>query len=238
MSVRFAVLTAALTDTDWHRFSLTTGSASNGFASVGPNPELGPNDRIVRLRPLSVTDNICSLYLGERVGNATGGTAGIIQIPAAAEFPQLDGCTLTLGNQVLTFRHFDGASAGTLVCTFNKTRAQIVAEVVVLLTAITTGIADLEVADAEEDGIIALQSDAGSVVQATWSLAAHRSIRLFAEGLSRVRDIPLAVGTYTAVHEIDLRNSDVRAISLRGAANPCNALFLAEVQELATSGVR
>lgn len=232
---RFALLTAALVNTTWARF----GAVNAAVAALGPTPKLGPNDRIVGIQPIVVADNAVALYLGERVGNNLDGTAGFIQIPPDLDFKQLAGTTLTLGNQTITFLHTSGgASAGTIVNTFGKTRALVVAEVVALLTAGTTGIADLEIVDGVEDGAIVLQSDASSVVQAIWTAPEQGGVRLFAGGLAVAQGRSYPTGTYTGADRIDLRNSDVRAISLRGSANPSNSTWLLEIQSLEIGPLR
>lgn len=217
-----ARLSVTLTDTNWARF----GAAD--FAPMGLGT-LAHGMRFLSVTPITVDTNNCSIYLGERVGNVDGGTAGYVAIPPASDFPQLAGATLTLGTAVVTFRHVNGTSAGTVVDTFGKTQAAVVAEVVALLTVGTTGIADIERAACDEPGLIVFQSDAGDTSTPVWAQAGGPRCRLYSEQLRTTTVEVLDAAATAYASRSFVASEDVRAISLRAALANSVVVIEAEI---------
>jgi hypothetical protein len=217
-----ARLSVTLNTTNWTRFNAAdfvpmsggTVAAGRVFSSV---------------TPITVDTNNCSFFLGDRVGNADGGTRGLIIVPPVEDFPQLAGATLTFGNAVVRFRHVNGTSASTTVDTLGKTRAQIVTELVALLTAATTGIGDLEVAAGDEPGAVVFQSDASDTTTIAWAQTGGPRCPLHAEGMvAATAEVLDAAATAYASRVAD--GSEVwRSISLRAAAANSVVVIEAEI---------
>lgn len=215
--------TGALAGTAWLNFT------AEDFKSLGAVPGTAAGWRFRSLTVISVVTQAISLAFGERIADTDGGTRGFILIPEKHLFSDLDGTTLTIGNLVVTFRN-SGTSTGTVVSTNGKERADVVAEVVALITAGATGIADLEDAAGEEPGSIILHSDAGSVVQASWTPGPKASaIRFYAGGLAPSSFIPIAAGGTLARREF-LPGEDVRVIAIRPNVANADVLIEAEIE--------
>lgn len=217
-----ARMSVTLTDTNWARYTAASLTPLGGLAV----PVAGW--RIRSLEVVSVGTNTCSIFFGERVGNSDGGTRGMIFIPEATAFPSLDNSTLTLGTLAVRFVHA-GSSSGTTVSTFGKTRSQVVAEVVALITAASTGIGDLEDVAAVEAGGIVLQSDASDVSVPTWTKGVKADgVKVAAPlGLTAATAQTIAAGA-TMAKRTFADYDDVRAFSLR--ANTANSVVLVEAE--------
>lgn len=224
MIITCRMQTGAMAGTAWLNFH------AGDFASLGPVPGPAAGWRFRSLAIISVAAQAVSLCFGERTGNADGGTRGFVQLPDVYEFASLDGSTLALGTLTVTFRHTTSASSGTTVQTAGKTRAAIVAEVVALITAGSTGIADIEAAAGEEPGTIILQSDASNASAVTWTKGAKASgLRLYAAGLAAASHIPVAVGA-TLARRGFLDGEAVHAIALRPNVATADVLVEAEIE--------
>lgn len=225
------LLSVTLADTNWHSY----GSASTGMLNMGPRMFSRTNDRLLTIHKQSVATNACSLCFGDRPGNTDGGTRGMIFIPdptptGAAD--KLAGCVLTFGNASFSFTNSGVASAGTVIDLVGKTHAQVVTEAVALITAGTTGIGDLEVVDGVEPGVIALQSDASSVVAPSWSLSAKAAggglvPRPYADGMAAAGAIVLPTTALIVMDHTIAPFEDVRVVSLR--ANTANSVVVLEL---------
>ena len=216
-----ARLSVTLNSTNWTRYN-----AADFVSMAGGTVAAG---RVfTSVTPITVDTNNCSLFLGDRVGNADGGTRGLIIVPPPADFPSLAGATITFGNAVVTFRNVNGTSVSTTVDTFGKTRAAVVAELVLLLTSATTGIGDLEVAAGAEPGAVVFQSDASNTTAITWAQTGGPRCPLHAEGMvAATAEVLDAAATAYASRVAD--GSEVwRAISLR--ANTANSLVVTEAE--------
>lgn len=218
-----ARLSVTLADTDWHRYSAADCKAMAGGT-------LAQGDRLLSITPITVDTNNCSIFLGDRVGNADGGTRGLVIIPPERDFPQLAGATLTLGTATVTFRHVNGTSVGTTVDTLGKTRAAIVTEVVALLTAGTTGIGDLERAAGAEPGSIVFQSDASNTSAITWAQTGGPRCPLYAEGLVAATAEVLDAASTSYASRTPGTGEVWRSLSLRAAA--ANSVVVVEVETL------
>lgn len=215
--------TGALAGTAWLNFT------ADDFKSLGavPGPVAGWRFRSITV--LSVATQAISLAFGSRIADVDGGTRGFIVIPEAHLWPALDGTTLTIGTLVVTFRN-SGTSTGTVVSTNGKSREDVVAEVVTLITAAATGIGDIEDAAGDEPGSIILHSDASSVVQATWTPGPKAAqIRFYAAGLAPSAAIPVAVGATLARRQF-LEREDVRVIAIRPNVANADVLLEAEIE--------
>lgn len=216
-----ARLAVTLNSTNWARYS-----AADFVPMAGGTVAAG---RVLSsVTPITVDTNNCSIFLGDRVGNADGGTRGLVIIPPADDFPQLAGATLTLGTAVVTFRHVNGTSSGTVVDTLGKTRAAVVAEVVVLVTAGTTGIGDLEVAAGAEPGSVVFQSDASNTSAITWAQTGGPRCPLHAEGMVAATAEVLDAAATTYASRLADGSEVWRSISLR--ANTANSVVVIEAE--------
>lgn len=217
-----ARLSVTLADANWARYNAAdfvpmgggTVAAGRVFSSI---------------TPITVDTNNCSIFLGDRVGNADAGTRGLIIIPDTRDFPQLAGATVTLGTATVTFRHVNGTSAGTVVDTLGKTRAAVVAEVVALITAGTTGIGDLEVAAGDEPGSVVFQSDASNASAITWAQTGGPRCPLHAEGLTAATAEVLDAAATSYTSRVADSGEVWRSISLRAAAANSVVVIEAEI---------
>lgn len=224
-----ARLSVTLANTNWARYNAADFTTmAGGVVAAG--------QRFLSVTPITVDTNNCSIFLGDRVGNADGGTRGLIIIPPESQFPQLAGASITFGNAAISFRNVNGTSVGTVVDTLGKTRAAIVTEVVALLTAGTTGIADLEVAAGDEPGAVVFQSDASDTTAIVWAQTGGPRCPLYAEGMvAATAEVLDAAATAYASRVAD--SGEVwRSISLRAAA--ANSVVVIEAEIGPAVGVR
>lgn len=226
-----ARLTVTLADTAWHRYSPAE------FASMGSLSPMARGQRIVSVWPESVATQNCSVCYGDRVGDADGGTRGLIIIPDLAITHARDriaGCTLTLKNQTITFENTGDGSSGTTIDVSGKSRATVAAEVVALLTIAATSIADLEVAEGSEPGAIVLQSDAGATDAATWTASASgKGLTLYADGLASASASVLDATASSWASKV-MADEQVYAISLRANSAGSVVTLQMEVETVAT----
>lgn len=216
-----ARLSVTLSNTNWARYNAADFVPMAGGTAAAGRP-------FSSVTPITVDTNNCSIFLGDRVGNADGGTRGLVIIPDTRDFQQLAGATLTLGTAVVTFRNVNGTSAGTVVDTLNKTRAAVVAEVVALVTAGTTGIVDLEVAAGDEPGSVVFQSDASDTSAITWAQTGGPRCPLHAEGMTAATAEVLDAAATSYASRVADSGEVWRSISLR--ANTANSVVVIEAE--------
>lgn len=212
MDVRDANLltTTSLTlgDVLYHEFTAASWASVSGPLVRPATSQL----RAVRIR--SVTTQACALRLGPSgEGLASGGYLARLTLPDTNLAEWLDGKALTIGNLTVTFSR-TAASSGNLIGVAGKTRAEIRTELLALITAGATGIADLTKAASADPAVIVLQSAAnGNGV--TISTTASGS-GLLAEGFLAAYEIRIAVGTSPLNLEYEVPpGADVRCLSLR-----------------------
>ncbi len=207
-----ALTTTQLTlnaDVLFHEFTGASWPSVSGPLVVPATSQL----RAVRIR--SVTTQACAMRLGPSgEGLASGGYLARLTLPDTNLAEWLDGKAVTIGNLTVRFSKTAASSGTTLIGLADKTRSQIRTELLALITAGATGIADLTKAASLAPGVIVLQSAAngnGITISTTASASG-----LLAEGFVAAYEIRVAVGTSPLNLEYEVPpNADVRCISLR-----------------------